>query len=395
LRAKKLREKKGVVLVLALLLLLATTLIGISSVNNAIYDNSIAGNNKASVQAFYVAEAGINEFTGRFRAGVTDQISDNDPLNPNWKLILAKNPGQGAVKVGYVAGNPNHLPSLQNQLDFGVEVKHKVDVANKVVNYGGIPIYIVKSYGFSTDGGNKVIEVELIKSSGYDPPSALYSERPVHIHGSSTYINGKDGCGTTNKPGVITLTTIAPPIEISGNPTVDGSPPTVTRASVPPPQNLPLKEMLDYLKGVANFKYSYSSNQTLTGYSDSWGIPTCSDTTIPITYSGPMNIIYFDMKGTKTLKLAGGSHGAGILLVFGNLDLNGGFTWYGVILATGAVDFTGGGQKNITGGILTGESATIDVDIGGNSGIIYCSAVANKLKNIIPPLKITRWRNIF
>ena len=153
--------------------------------------------------------------------------------------------------------------------------------------------------------------------------------------------------------------------------------------------------MLGYLKGDGNFKYSYNENQTLTGYSDSWGTPTSSDTTVPTTYTGPMNIVYFNMQGTQTLKLAGDSHGAGILLVEGNLEIDGGFTWYGVILATGAVVYTGSGQKNVTGGIMAGENAAIEIDINENTGIIYCSAVSNKLKDIVPPLKITRWREIF
>jgi hypothetical protein len=280
-------------------------------------------------------------------------------------------------------------------LDFGVEVKHKIDEANQVIKYGGVPVYLVKSYGFAADGGNKVLEVELIKSPGYDPPSALYSELPVRIHGSSTYINGNDVCGTTNKPGIMTTTATTPPITESGNPSINGSPPKVTHTGTPPPKNLPLKEMVGYLKGDANFKYSFNENQTLTGYSDNWGTPTSSDPTVPIAYTGPMNIVYFNLQGTKTLRLEGDSHGAGILLVEGNLEINGEFAWYGVILAAGAVVYTGGGRKNVTGGIMAGENATNEIDLGGNAGIIYCSAVSNKLEEIVPPLKITRWREIF
>jgi hypothetical protein len=387
-----LREEKGMVLVLGMLLLLVVTLIGISALNTSTYDIRISGNQRASVQAFYAAEAGIHEFMGRFRAGATNQVSDSDPSNPGWKLLLAKDPGNGATQIGYVSGNPNSIPSLQNQLDFGVEVKHKIDEANQVIKYGGAPVYIVKSYGFAADGGNKVLEVELIKSPGYDPPSALYSEMPVRIHGSSTYINGNDVCGTTNKPGIMTTTATTPPITESGNPSVEGSPPKVTHTGTPPPTNLPLKEMLGYLKGDSNFKYGYNENQTLTGYSDSWGTPTSSDPTVPITYTGPMNIVFFNLQGTKTLRLEGDSHGAGILLVDGNLEINGEFAWYGVILATGTVVYTGGGRKNVTGGIMAGENATNETDIEGNVGIIYCGAVSSKLDEIIPPLKITRWR---
>jgi Tfp pilus assembly protein PilX len=395
LKTKHLGEENGTVLVLGMLLLLIVTLIGISALNTSTYDIRISSNQRASVQAFYVAEAGISEFMGRFRAGATNQVSDSDPSNPVWKLLLAKDLGKGATQIGYVSGDPNSILSLQNQLDFGVEIKHKIDEANQVINYGGVPVYIVKSYGFTADGGNKTLEVELIKSPSYDPPSALYSKMPVHIHGSSSYINGNDACGTTNKPGITTTTGATPPITESGSPSINGSPPIVTQGSTPPPTNLPLKEMLGYLKTDANFKYSYNENQTLTGYSDVWGTPISSDTTVPITYTGSLNIVYLNLQGTQTLKLAGDSHGAGILLVDGNLEIDGGFTWYGVILATGAVGFTGSGRKNVTGGIIAGENATIEIDINENAGIIYCSAASNKLKDIVPPLKITRWREIF
>jgi hypothetical protein len=153
--------------------------------------------------------------------------------------------------------------------------------------------------------------------------------------------------------------------------------------------------MLGYLRGDANFKYRFDEDQTLAGYSDNWGTPTRSGTGVPITYTGPMNIVYFNLQGTQTLRLAGDSRGAGILLVEGNLEIHGEFTWYGVILATGAVGFTGSGQKNVTGGIMAGEEATHQIGIDENTSIIYCSAVSNKLEEIVPPLKITRWREIF
>ena len=395
MRTRHFGEEKGAVLVLGLLLLLVATLIGISALNTSTYDILISGNEKASVQAFYAAEAGINEFMGRFRAGATNQISDGDPLNPAWKILLAKDPGKGGTQIGYASGGSNSIPSLQSQLDFGVEIKHKVDENNQVIKYGGVPVYLLKSYGFTADGGNRVLEVELIKSPNYDPPSALYSETPIDIHGGLTYINGNDACGAMNKPGIITTTATTPSISESGNPSINGSPAQVTQASVPPPANLPLGEMLSYLRSDANFKYGYNENQTLNGVSDGWGTPASSDTAVPITYTGPMNIIYFNMQGTQTLTLTGDSHGAGILLVEGNLKINGGFTWYGVILVTGAVEYSGGGRRNVTGGIMAGENAPMGISIDEKAGILYCSSISDRLKDIVPPLKMTRWREVF
>ena len=54
-----LKEKKGVVLVIALLMLLILTLIGISSISTTIFETSISGNERVRTDAFYAAEAGI------------------------------------------------------------------------------------------------------------------------------------------------------------------------------------------------------------------------------------------------------------------------------------------------------------------------------------------------
>ena len=93
MKIKKSNEEKGVVLVLALLLLFVATLIGINAISTATYDVSISGNKRISEQAFYVAEAGINEFLGRFRDGATGEINDTAPSNPDWRLFLVLNTG--------------------------------------------------------------------------------------------------------------------------------------------------------------------------------------------------------------------------------------------------------------------------------------------------------------
>jgi len=389
---KRLGEEKGVVLVIALLFLLVLGLLGMSAMNSTFYDNRISGNKRISEQAFYAAEAGIQELLGRFRQGATGEINDTDTLNPNWRRFIALDQNQ-AAKVGYVSG-PNHLfiQSLQTQLDFAVELRHKVNIANAVVTKDWQPVYLVTSLGVTPEGGRKLIEAELNPHPSFNPGAALYSERPVVLMGSSTYIQGKDACGTNDVPGVgLTLPQVpTDPLTIHGSPTVQGTPPIQYDT-----RNRSLREMVDYLRKDANFNYAYGSNQTLTGMSDQWGIPSGSGTTTPLSYSGALNIVYFNMGGNKTLKLAGGSHGGGILLVDGNLEINGGFKWYGLVIATGTLDFTGGGEKNITGGVMTGESATVEVDVGGNAAIINCSAVQSQLENRVTPVRMTRWREVY
>ena len=54
-----LAEKKGVVIIIALLMLLVLTLIGISSISTTTFQVSISGNERVKADAFYTAEAGI------------------------------------------------------------------------------------------------------------------------------------------------------------------------------------------------------------------------------------------------------------------------------------------------------------------------------------------------
>jgi len=387
------RDERGFILVLSLMLLLVLSLLAISAVGTATFDTSISGNRRVSEQTFCVAESGINEFRGRFMAGATGEISDNAPTDQNWRYFLAKNATR-ATQIGYSATDSNHHlgGSLQSSLDYAVEVRHKLDATNSVVMNEGVPVYLVTSYGYTPEGGNKVIRVELSNVRKIaDSPAALYSKAPVQLKGSSTYISGMDQCSATpgNKPGIITTT---PTITESGSPIVEGDPPQTTNSST----NISLAEIVSALGQVADFPYDYSTDQTLTGMSDSWGTPTASGTGTPINYEGPMNIVYFDMNGNKTVKLAGGSHGAGLLIVNGNLELNGGFTWYGQIVVTGSLSFSGGGEKNITGGVMAGEtSVVVNTEIGGNVGILYCSKAMGKLKESLPPFKITQWREVY
>ncbi len=54
-----LRSEKGIALIIALLILLVLTLIGISAINTTTFETSISGNERVGTDAFYAAEGGI------------------------------------------------------------------------------------------------------------------------------------------------------------------------------------------------------------------------------------------------------------------------------------------------------------------------------------------------
>ena len=389
-------EENGYVLVVGLLILLVASLLGITSVGTMNYEVRLAGNQRVSEQAFFVAEAGLNEFMGRFRGGAIGEISDASPTNIDWKLFLATN-ADTAKRIGYNPDNPNHVftQSLQAQLNYGAEISHRVE-SGKVVTKAGYPVYVATSHGFTAEQGNKVIQAEFVKRPNLDPHAALYSKAPVRVRGTSSYITGLDQCPqdgvSKDMAGVITTT---PTLTIDGGPTIEGAPSTITSSSL----DLPLVDTVNYYEGLSDFGYNYTENQTLTQYLDDWGTPVVDpkDTKSPASYTGEMNIVYFNMNKVNTLTLAGQSHGAGILLVDGNLTISGGFQWYGMIVVTGVLSFTGGAEKNVTGSIMAGETATVDSETvtGGNIGIMNCSGATKKLKEGLPPLKMTWWREVY
>ena len=60
MRISILTGEKGVSLVIALLILLVLTLLGLSMINTTTFETVIAGNDRARVDAFYAAESGLH-----------------------------------------------------------------------------------------------------------------------------------------------------------------------------------------------------------------------------------------------------------------------------------------------------------------------------------------------
>jgi len=376
------KAERGFALVFSLMILLMVTLLALAATNTSVLDIKIGSNDLTSKKAFYVAEAGWNEFTARFKTG---EIRDLAPANTDWKIFLASDVRR-AAGIGYDLNNTNHgyVQTVQNQLDYAVQIRHLVENFN-VVTRAGHPVYVATSHGWHGEG-KKTVEVLLNQSPGLDPPSALYSKTSVSVKGHSTIVDGNDYCGVQNRPGIITTTDT---IATSGSPVIDGFPAEILNSTL----NLPLDEYVGYLKDYANYTDTYTANRTLTGMD--WGSLTGGESTSdPLRPSGSANIVYFNMNAVNTIKLAGGCHGEGILLVNGNLEINGGFAWYGIVIATGALTFSGGGEKNITGGVLAGNMTSVEVDVAGNVGILYCSDVYRYLRQRVPTFRISHWRKL-
>jgi Tfp pilus assembly protein PilX len=66
-----LKSEKGVALIIALIILLVLTLIGISAISTTTYETSISGNERVGTDAFYASEAGIQDGIHQLPTSIT------------------------------------------------------------------------------------------------------------------------------------------------------------------------------------------------------------------------------------------------------------------------------------------------------------------------------------
>lgn len=396
-------NEKGMALVATLLVVAALIIFGTTAVMQTSTDLKIGGNYKTGEKAFYAAEAGIEEARARLRKNAISgvYINDGHPASDQWRAYIGTD--VKAKGKGYDNTNAMHIrvPSLQTDLDYVVEIIHQTDTSGNILYWGdpdgdGINqrnsdgtypgnknIYFVTSYGYSGTS-TRALEAEMTRLPPVTAPAALYVEAPTTIMGASTHIIGTDSCGSDDKPGIATTGAAG---SITYNPSsllgtnVDGTPPDLYGVT-----NMDVQSIVDSFKGYADFAYTANS-ATHTGMS--WGTPTLGATLQDPSSCSCNNIVYYDTQNTD-IKLMGGTTGCGMLLVEGDLEISGGFSWYGIIIATGSVRYTGGGDKNVTGTMISGGSVDADV-VGGNSNIVYCSsAIDAQTEN--RPLHILRWK---
>lgn len=95
LRFSVLQDDSGVSLVIALMILLVLTLIGISAISTTTYETNIAGNERLYNKAFYTSDAGVDYFFSMGASylsltpstGTVDSRTDGIPLGGDYFLV--------------------------------------------------------------------------------------------------------------------------------------------------------------------------------------------------------------------------------------------------------------------------------------------------------------------
>ncbi len=366
---KILKTQSGFLLIAALTLLSALTLVGATAYILSSTDIKIGGNFRNNQMVLQVAMAGAErsrEILRQANAGSTDTASFSEELAA---LVGANstlnNPLSTTDDVVYASGTMNNV-------SYTVYVTNDTQDANGWLsttdsNKRALLTSIATGPNNSKAIVQTVVEVFPMVSS----PSAIYTKGDVTGNGTSLTVSGNDACGGTNLDAIYAKGDWDP----NGSPTLTGA---VTEFGT---VDLDITGMVSELKNSANIQLTEDTSNATYGSSTSF-------TTVYSNTSSPNNV-----NGLKLSNVTGW----GILIVEGDLELGGGFNWNGIILATGAVKLNGGGGPqalNIQGQLLSGTSTVTDISLNGSNNITYNSCHVKKATSQAP-LNVLNWKQNF
>jgi Tfp pilus assembly protein PilX len=364
--------EKGFLLVAALTLLSALTLLGTTAYLLSATDIKIGGNFRNNQMALHVAMAGAERARQAFRI---ENMSSSDAGSFSDELNSGTRKGANGVLNGYSTTTDDQAiaSGTLNGSSYSVYLTNDpADGKSNTTDANGKVLLTSVATGPNSAKARVEIIVE-VNTSVASSPAVVYSKGDVTGNGSSLTITGSDACSQetalspiyTKDPATTTL---------NGTPTLSGSPSTPQHGTL----DLDIPGLIDSLK--------QSTTTTLTEDQNSGSYGSTSNYVTVYADTG-------DPPNDQGLKLQNVT-GYGILLVKGDLTLGGGFTWNGLIYATGSVTLNGGGGAgiNVYGQIYAGTSSVTDVTINGGNTLGYDSC---KIKKALSSqaFKVVSWKH--
>lgn len=212
LQATTIRDEKGMVLVGAILVFMMLSLAAIYTAYQTTLETHIAANNKSSVQALYVSEAGVEESRVRLLS-----IGESGTPSSTWRAFIGS--AQNAANLfpdkcgSYNSSNSAHhlFASQQTALQYVTRIRHKTEddlkgtpctSSSTIVLWGdgdgngtleqntskGNPVEIVTSVGVTGNATNR-ITAELVRDS-LDLKYAVWGNAKVETKNSGTVWKG-------------------------------------------------------------------------------------------------------------------------------------------------------------------------------------------------------------
>ena len=422
------RKHDGIALLAALILISVVGMMGASVLIATSTEISISGNYRRGIEAFYLAETGIEEARSRLKGpslGKLGFIGDSQvDSNPQWSaFLLTSTKWKPTDDDSYRDEFTNYIPtpslptnteivanSFQSEWPYWVKIRHKREYDAKrnghrlgnphyldqdgnlnsptranpgnVIFYGYPSPDSIRPTEFTTTGeaqgfpielltahatlkgGSSVIEVEVAHHPGPRDLATLYAQNGVSLTGMSMTISGVDSCGM--KPSKPPVYTRTPSTT-HGKGVFEGSPSGPAQG----PLDIDLPLMVEALrKGALELKAD-PTNVTLGSSTE--------PETVYAKVTSDLSLGMFILQN---------STGFGIVLVEGDFQIRGPFNWVGLLINTGTLTFDGAtGPIHISGGVLSNQVQ----HVGGEVAIHYDSC-AIKISLLSRPLMVRNWR---
>jgi len=384
--AKPIHSERGVALVMAMLILMVMSLLGLVLMAGASMNRGLVGHDQRMRESLNIAEAGMGEAMARIR----NQETLMDPTDPNdvcqvFNTLPGSVPTLGADSIGLATGQPagsylNYTTATRGPDVLTIRWK-KDPTGTKVMRYDrsqnpcmnvatGSPVYSITSTGRVGNARRTVVADVIQRPFNVSIKGALTADVGIMFTGNAVI------CGYNHD---------------AGTPTSDGR---NGRGSAPDCMD---NEVLNPLPGIWT---SGTINQN--GNADPFGSPAklqnqvgfysgpwdaCQMTQaeffswlgVPRTTIGSMNgINYIDNNSTtqdKSASLALHSvEGEGLLYVDGDLHVNAGFVYRGLIYCEG--DFDINGQAWILGAVICKGTGVVKAN--GGMTILYSGDAINQ-----------------
>jgi hypothetical protein len=436
------RNERGVVLVIGLLLLAVLTIMALAGNNNTLIDTAIAFNNLSAVRSLYLAEAGLErgklECVQRYLDGNWTSFntilkgSDNTLGTPDDGIPTFGNSVSfhGGTYMVRVTNDPsdgindtNSIVRIMSTGSFGgsttklqiyLSMTLNPNVPAALTMAGEAEVFVADGVSFSIDGR----DYRLADADGF--PSGTTAKLGVGV-GDVDNVSWMNN--TPNAVGLVSSSGLSNNSErqavqgagynfVTNTPSV-GQQNTVTRMS--------LRAMADSFKAIADNMISYppgfSGSSDASGNLLNW--PSSGQTTCLGSTANP-KITYIDVTDNSITNAGislsgtgvGGISGAGILVVDGsNLDFSGKVNWTGLVIvvgdfgsfSTGAAGGTSGTDLvRIRGGLMIGEYLTDqgsdEVSINTVTNLQYSTEAINMISNLLlskPPYSVRAWQRVY
>lgn len=383
-------DERGIALVMALLVLLAMSLLAAVLMMSISTERKIAGHGLRSSQAFNTAEAGVGEAISRLRNGDITLSTANPRavaqiflaaagsvpvLGTDSTALGTRQPAGAWLNYSKAAKGPDVL-TVQFKTDGSRSVIYKYDITrNPAINTStGLPIYSVTSAGYEGSDVRRIVADVIQKPFLANTKAALAANVDIRFIGNSvvcgynhnentpTY-SGENGRG--NAPDCEPYETAGADLPGSWTTQTTQNGGAAGQSGVPGPNS----------SGQTGF---YAGPWESLGMSQAdffaWvGSPVAS---VPANLNGIYNLdnnaIAQDQSGSFAIHSATGE---GMLYVDGNLTLNAGFIYRGLIYVEGNLLING--QAWVLGGVIV--RGTTELKQTGGSTILYSGPTITKM----------------